>query len=399
MAKLSIVIVNYNVKHYISQCLDSVFNSSLKDVEVIVVDNHSRDGSVEYIKSKYPEVKVIASNHNLGFACGNNLALRSIKSQYALLLNPDTILTTDVLQRSVDFMEANPKCGGLGVCMLNVDGTKAMESRRGLPTPLTSFYKMIGLCKRFPKHKSFGRYYLGCLPWDKPASIEVISGAYCMLRKEALDKVGLLDEDFFMYGEDIDLSYRLLKGGYDNWYIPATMLHYKGESTQKSSFRYVHVFYEAMLIFFRKHYGHLSLIFSLPIKFAIYLKAALTLVGMQLDNARKMLGFVDTRYHDTSRYFFLGSESSLKACRNLAETKGLQAEYLEATANTVPNGHLDVPELKLVKGVDNFIVYDLASYTYDDVLRIFASSPKTNVQMSFYHPEDNLIITTQEVLK
>lgn len=192
MAKLSIVIVNYNVKHYISQCLDSVFNSSLKDVEVIVVDNHSRDGSVEHIKSKYPEVKVIASNHNLGFARGNNLALRSIKSQYALLLNPDTILTTDVLQRSVDFMDANPKCGGLGVCMLNVDGTKAMESRRGLPTPLTSFYKMIGLCKRFPKHKSFGRYYLGCLPWDKPASIEVISGAYCMLRKEALDKVGYL---------------------------------------------------------------------------------------------------------------------------------------------------------------------------------------------------------------
>ena len=220
-----------------------------------------------------------------------------------------------------------------------------------------------------------------------------------MLRKEALDKVGLLDEDFFMYGEDIDLSYRLLKGSYENWYIPATMLHYKGESTQKSSFRYVHVFYEAMLIFFRKHYGHLSLIFSLPIKFAIYLKAALTLVGMQLDNARKMLGFVDTRYHDTSRYFFLGSESSLKACRNLAETKGLQAEYFEATANTVPNGHLGVSELKLVKGVDNFIVYDLASYTYDDVLRIFASSPKTNVQMSFYHPEDNLIITTQEVLK
>ncbi len=358
MAKLSIVIVNYNVKHYISQCLDSVFNSSLKDVEVIVVDNHSRDGSVEYIKSKYPEVKVIASNHNLGFARGNNLALRSIKSQYALLLNPDTILTTDVLQRSVDFMDANPKCGGLGVCMLNVDGTKAMESRRGLPTPLTSFYKMIGLCKRFPKHKSFGRYYLGCLPWDKPTSIEVISGAYCMLRKEALDK-----------------------------------------GTQKSSFRYVHVFYEAMLIFFRKHYGHLSLIFSLPIKFAIYLKAALTLVGMQLDNARKMLGFVDTRYHDTSRYFFLGSESSLKACRNLAETKGLQAEYFEATANTVPNGHLGVPELKLVTGVDNFIVYDLASYTYDDVLRIFASSPKANVQMSFYHPKENLIITTQEVLK
>ena len=399
MAKLTIVIVNYNVKHYIAQCLDSIFKSSFKDVEVVVVDNHSHEGSVDYIKSKYPMVKVIVSNHNLGFARANNLALRLCHSKYALLLNPDTVLGKDVLEQSVAFMDAHPQCGGLGLQMLNADGNRAMESRRGLPTPLTSFYKMIGLCKHFPKHKVFGRYYLGYLPWNEPAQIEVISGAYCMMRKEALDKVGLLDEDFFMYGEDIDLSYRLLKGGYENWYIPATMLHYKGESTQKSSFRYVHVFYEAMLIFFRKHYGHLSLIFSLPIKFAIYLKAALTLVAMQLDNARKMLGFVDTRYHDTSRYFFLGSESSLKACRNLAETKGLQAEYFEATANTVPNGHLGVPELKLVKGVDNFIVYDLASYTYDDVLRIFASSPKANVQMSFYHPEDNLIITTQEVLK
>lgn len=399
MAKLTIVIVNYNVKHYIAQCLDSIFKSSFKDVEVVVVDNHSHDGSVDYIKSKYPMVKVIVSNHNLGFARANNLALRLCHSKYALLLNPDTVLGKDVIEQSVAFMDAHPQCGGLGLQMLNADGNRAMESRRGLPTPLTSFYKMIGLCKHFPKHKVFGRYYLGYLPWNEPAQIEVISGAYCMMRKEALDKVGLLDEDFFMYGEDIDLSYRLLKGGYENWYIPATMLHYKGESTQKSSFRYVHVFYEAMLIFFRKHYGHLSLIFSLPIKFAIYLKAALTLVGMQLDNARKMLGFVDTRYHDTSRYFFLGSESSLKACRNLAETKGLQAEYFEATANTVPNGHLGLPELKLMKGVDNFIVYDLASYTYDDVLRIFASSPKTNVQMSFYHPEDNLIITTQEVLK
>lgn len=399
MAKLTIVIVNYNVKHYIAQCLDSIFKSSFKDVEVVVVDNHSHDGSVDYIKSKYPMVKVIVSNHNLGFARANNLALRLCHSKYALLLNPDTVLGKDVLEQSVAFMDAHPQCGGLGLQMLNADGNRAMESRRGLPTPLTSFYKMIGLCKHFPKHKVFGRYYLGYLPWNEPAQIEVISGAYCMMRKEALDKVGLLDEDFFMYGEDIDLSYRLLKGGYENWYIPAKILHYKGESTQKSSFRYVHVFYKAMLIFFRKHYGHLSLVFSLPIKFAIYLKAAIALVVMQIDNIRKMLGFVDNTKHKVSHYTFFGNESSLAVCRNIAESHGLQADFVEATNTTLTNGHLDIKDLKLLNGVYNYMVYDLSSYAYEDVFRIFSSSPNDIIQMGFYHPAENLIITPQEVLK
>ena len=397
MAKLSIVIVNYNVKHYISQCLDSVFNSSLKDVEVIVVDNHSRDGSVEYIKSKYPEVKVIASNHNLGFARGNNLALRSIKSQYALLLNPDTILTTDVLQRSVDFMDANPKCGGLGVCMLNVDGTKAMESRRGLPTPLTSFYKMIGLCKRFPKHKSFGRYYLGCLPWDKPASIEVISGAYCMLRKEALDKVGLLDEDFFMYGEDIDLSYRLLKGGYENWYIPATMLHYKGESTQKSSFRYVHVFYEAMLIFFRKHYGHLSFLLSLPIKAAVVGKAALTLMQVLWWRAVKDMGLLARARQVFPTYLFIGREESIAACRTIAQKKALTGEFRVADHKRLPNGHLALTDL-LPLDAPLVVVYDITAYSFDQIFEIFGREPRENVLIGTYNPSTQLIITGNEII-
>lgn len=399
MTKLTIVIVNYNVKHYIAQCLDSIFKSSFKDFEVVVVDNHSHDGSVEYIKNKYPMVKVIDSNHNLGFARANNLALRLCNSKYALLLNPDTVLGKDVLEQSVAFLDAHPQCGGLGLQMLNADGNRALESRRGLPTPLTSFYKMIGLCKHFPKHKVFGRYYLGHLSWDKPAQIEVISGAYCMMRKVALDKVGLLDEDFFMYGEDIDLSYRLLKGGYENWYIPAKILHYKGESTQKSSFRYVHVFYKAMLIFFRKHYGHLSLVFSLPIKIAIYLKAAIALVVMQMNNIRKMLGFVDNAKRNVSQYIFIGSANSLKECRYITESHGLQAVFIEATSETLPKGHLEVENLKLVNGVYNYIVYDISSYAYEEVLKIFSSSPKDFVKIGFYHPKEKLIITTQEVLK
>ena len=154
-----------------------------------------------------------------------------------------------------------------------------------------------------------------------------------------------------------------------------------------------------MLIFFRKHYGHLSLVFSLPIKFAIYLKAAIALVVMQIDNIRKMLGFVDNTKHKVSHYIFFGSESSLAVCRNIAESHGLQAEFVEATNTTLTNGHLDVKDLKLVNGVYNYMVYDLSSYAYEDVFRIFSSSPNDIIQMGFYHPAENLIITPQEVLK
>lgn len=155
--------------------------------------------------------------------------------------------------------------------MLTREGTPAPESRRAIPTPWVAMLKMLGFTHR---------YYMSNLPWDQPGRIEVISGAYCMLRRKALDEVGLLDEDFFMYGEDIDLSYRLLKGGWQNWYLPLDIIHYKGESTNKSSFRYVHVFYQAMLIFFRKHYSHFGFLLSLPIKTAIYFRASLALLEM-----------------------------------------------------------------------------------------------------------------------
>ena len=164
--------------------------------------------------------------------------------------------------------------------MLNREGKAAPESRRAIPTPWVAMLKMLGFTRR---------YYMSDLPWDEPSQIEVISGAYCLLRRKALDEVGLLDEDYFMYGEDIDLSYRLLKGGWQNWYLPYDIVHYKGGSTQKTSFRYVHVFYQAMLIFFRKHYGHLSFFFSLPIKVAIYFRAFLALIEMQSVRLRQFI--------------------------------------------------------------------------------------------------------------
>ena len=276
--KLSVIIVSYNVRDYLDQCLQTVQEAieNIDGTEVFVVDNASADDTMTVLPPRYPQVKFIASNENLGFARANNLAIRQSTGEYVLLLNPDTTVAINTLRNAVDFMDAHPQAGGAGVRMHNEDGTLAPESRRAIPTPWVSALKMLGSTKR---------YYMSHLPWDEPCRIEVISGAFCMLRRKALDQVGLLDEDFFMYGEDIDLSYRLLKGGYENWYLPLDITHFKGKSTRKTDYRYVHIFYQAMLIFFRKHYGHLSFFFTLPVKMAIYFRAAIAL----LDILRKKL--------------------------------------------------------------------------------------------------------------
>lgn len=394
--KLSVIIVNYNVKFYLEQCLLSVFKAT-KNIatEVFVVDNHSRDGSVDYLTDRFPSVNIISSNHNLGFARANNIAIRQCSGDYVLLLNPDTIVGENALDEVVAFMDAHPKAGGVGVCMLKVDGTPAMESRRGFPTPLTAFYKMSGLCARFPKSRRFGHYYMGYLPWNSAERIEVISGAFCMVRHEALNKIGLLDEDFFMYGEDIDLSYRLLKGGYENWYVPARILHYKGESTHKSSFAYVHVFYDAMFIFFRKHYGHLSLLFSVPVKGAILVKATAALFKMLIGRVRKSLGFFSRNRVATTSYVFIGCNDALERCRKIARKKGLDATFCEGTAESLPRGHVDMP---MPKG-DVVAVYDVGSYSYEQIFDIFASDENKGVGIGTFDKSTGTIITCEEVLR
>ena len=270
--KLSIVIVSFNVRSYLEQCLLSV-QKALEGIEgeVFVVDNHSYDDSVETIRIRYPWVHLIANQKNMGFARANNIAIRESDSTYVLLLNPDTIVEKNTLCHVLDFMDIHPRAGGAGVMMYNEDGSIAPESRRALPTPWVACLKMLGFTKR---------YYMSHLPWNLPCQIEVVSGAFCMLRRKALAEIGLLDEDFFMYGEDIDLSYRLLKGGWENWYLPYPIIHYKGKSTQKSDYRYLHIFYQAMLIFFRKHYSHLSIFYTVPVKMAIYFRAAIALTDI-----------------------------------------------------------------------------------------------------------------------
>ena len=397
--KLSVIIVSYNVRYYLEQCLDSVQKATATiDAEVFVFDNHSKDDTVDYLKEQFPEVHFIESNHNLGFARGNNVAIRQSQGEYVLLLNPDTFVGEQVLNETVAFMDAHTQAGALGVQMLKNNGEPAMESRRGLPTPMTAFYKMCGLCARFPKSRRFGRYYMGYLPWDRPAEIEVVSGAFCLLRRSVLDDVGLLDEDFFMYGEDIDLSFRVLKGGYENWYYPARILHYKGESTQKSSFRYVHVFYDAMLIFFRKHYSHLNLLVTLPVKLAVLAKAAMALAGMLVERARKAVGLGGGKRQKYPEYVFVGTRQSAEAFRLVAQKKGLTARYLYGDSSTLPDGHIGQVEQLGGKQMLN-IVYDTDAYTYGQILDIFARGPQHNCLLATFHPRKNIVVTTEEILK
>ena len=400
--KLSVIIVNYNVKYYLDQCIRSVlraFEEMNTPAEIIVVDNHSADGSVDYLEQRYPQklfpmVRFVRSAHNLGFARANNIAIRQSRGEYVLLLNPDTIVGEDALKASVDFMDVHEDAGAVGVRMLGAQGRRAMESRRGLPTPMVSFFKMLGFCNRWPHHRLFGKYYMGYLPWDEPCQIEVVSGAYCMLRRKALDEVGLLDEDFFMYGEDIDLSYRVLKGGYHNYYLPVDILHYKGESTQKSSFRYVHVFYEAMLIFFRKHYSGMTFLLSLPIKTAIYAKALMALVGMLSERMRKSLGFFAPSAEGAQHYVVVGSQEMQDACREIARRLGLDAEFHDSEVLEDKN------EATWSEKNDNVLVLDADSMSYADMLKRMSrlSDMNVNVTLGTYSKEIGKIITDREIL-
>ena len=277
---LSIIIVNYNVKHFLNQCLISVQNALIGiNAEIIVVDNNSVDGSVKLVQEKFKNVVLIANEKNTGFAVANNQAIKIASGKYILLLNPDTIVQEDTFSKCLAFMEENENAGALGVKMFDGNGIFLPESKRGLPTPLVAFFKIFGLSTLFPKSKLFGQYHLGYLSKDENHEVDVLSGAFMLLRKHTIDKVGLLDEAFFMYGEDIDLSYRITLAGYKNYYYSKTnIIHYKGESTKKSSINYVFVFYRAMIIFAEKHFSKKNVkTFSSLINIAIYFRASIAI--------------------------------------------------------------------------------------------------------------------------
>lgn len=280
--KLSVIIVSYKVPYFLEQTLLSVQKAAQRvETEVIVVDNNSKDNSVDMVREKFSWAKVIANTDNTGFATANNQGIEIATGEYVLFLNPDTVVREDTFEQIVDFMEQNPQVGGLGVKMIDGTGIFLPESKRGFPSPEVAFYKTFGLSKLFPKSKRFNRYHLGYLDKDNNHEIDVLSGAFMLVPRKVLEEVGYWDEAFFMYGEDIDLSYRIIKGGYKNYYYAdTTIIHYKGESTKKGSLNYVKTFYEAMIIFTQKHFqGSKAGLFVLMLQFAIYFRAFLTLLS------------------------------------------------------------------------------------------------------------------------
>ncbi len=277
---LSVVIVNYNVRDFLEQALHAVRNAarSLR-VEVFVVDNCSVDDSVAMVREKFPEVHLMVNAENVGFARANNQAIRQSTGRYVLLLNPDTVVEEDTFEKCLRFMDAHPEAGALGARMIDGAGKFLPESRRGFPTPFVAFCKTIGLYVIFPRSRTFNQYYLGYLDDKRTHPADILCGAFMWIRRGALENAGLLDEAFFMYGEDIDLSWRIVQAGYVNYYFPeTTIIHYKGESTRKGSLNYVRVFYQAMIIFARKHFeGARGRRFVAMLQAAVYFRAALTL--------------------------------------------------------------------------------------------------------------------------
>ena len=279
--KLSIIIVNYNVKYFLLQLLESLERSKTTfDREVIVVDNASTDGSMQLVSDRFPQIITINNKENVGFSKANNQGIRISRGKYVLLLNPDTIVQEDTLESAVRFMEEHPEAGALGCRMIDGAGNYLPESKRSLPTPVVAFYKAFGFASLFPTSKKFNAYYLGHLPEDQIHEVEVLTGAFMLMPREVLDQVGLLDEQFFMYGEDIDLSYRIFAAGYKIYYFPRTsIIHFKGESTRKDSLTYIRNFYRAMIVFARKHYsGRKASMLGLTLNMAIYFRAVLSLI-------------------------------------------------------------------------------------------------------------------------
>lgn len=255
--QLSVIIVNYNVRYHLEHCLVSVQQAcSGIDAEVIVVDNASHDESQSALPALFPDVTFIWNPENVGFSKACNIGLAQSTGNYILFLNPDTLLSEDCLQNCLHFFDEYKDCCALGVKMIDGKGSFLRESKRLFPNPARSFWKLTGMSKLFPKSDIFSSYYASNIEEDETAAIEVLSGAFMMIGRKLLPRVKGFDEDFFMYAEDIDLSYRLMKTGFRNFYLPeSTVIHFKGESTKKTEATYIRNFYGAMKLFVEKHYG------------------------------------------------------------------------------------------------------------------------------------------------
>ncbi|MBQ7362015.1 MAG: glycosyltransferase family 2 protein [Bacteroidaceae bacterium] len=390
--KLSVVIVNYNVKYYLEQCLRSLQRAIAGvDGEIIVVDNASEDGSLKYLKPRFPEVVWIECKENGGFSHGNNIGFNKAKGEYILMLNPDTIVTCDSIKKSIEFMDTHPKAGAAGVKMINKDGTFAMESRRGIVKPWVAFCKATGLCRRYPKSRLFGHYYMSYLDIEEINPIEMVSGAFMLLRRNTLQRIGTLDEQFFMYWEDSDLSYRILKSGEKNYYLPYTIFHYKGESSVKSKLRYRYWLYSSLQTFFKKHFPLYHILFYVPIKIAV------AILKFRIHHAYPMIygDNWDNYKEPDKRFIVFGSEKACTEIKDiLAKNKlGYNHMFVTATEQDNPTGHITLSNVNRY----THILYDAESYSYDTMLRLLQQTPGNTLRLATYSTQTGNLITEDAI--
>lgn len=364
--KLSIIIVNYNVRYFLEQCLYSVLPAVASiESEILVVDNDSTDGSLEYLQPLFPHVTFISNKKNLGFGKANNLALERAAGEYVLFLNPDTLVPEDCFTKCLSFFDEHPKAGAIGIRMLDGSGRFLPESKRSFPATSTAFYKLTGLSALFPGSRVFNKYSLGYLDDKENHPVDVLAGAFMMIRKQLLDTTGGFDEQFFMYGEDIDLSYRLKQAGYENWYFAnACIIHFKGESSKKSTLKYVQMFYSAMIIFVQKHYkGKGASVLKFFMVTGIKAKAVLQFTKTFLKRRTSSLQKKEWKI------LIAGSKNEYDECYNIYHHAALE-KHISGRFDSRLNDTADLLQLKdhCNKNNINTIVFCRGSLQYSSII-------------------------------
>lgn len=384
--QLSIIIVNYNVKYFLEQCLCSVIKACNNlNAEIIVVDNNSTDGSNDYFNGRFPTVQFIWRTENTGFAKANNLALQYCSGEYILFLNPDTILAEDSLEKSIQFIQQQKSAGGLGVRLIDGSGKFLKESKRSFPSPLTSLFKLTGLTALFPHSKIFARYYLGNLDEHKSYEVDVLVGAFMMMPKKILNITGGFDESFFMYGEDIDLSYRIQKAGFKNYYFSGTsVIHFKGESTTKESAAYIRTFYQAMILFVKKHYsGGKAGSFSVLMQLAIWLRALISGIAGVVKKVLSGLKNIFTVKKSLPKKVIIISDESAYSllCKQFGPSKKVIAHFSNCSVLISSIKNISADEIIFFEG----------NISFKEIIEAIQQLPD-NVSFMFHSENSNSIV-------
>ncbi len=391
--KLSVIIINYNVKYFLEQCLCSVIKACENiESEIFVIDNKSTDGSKDFFKGQFSRVHFIWNTENGGFSKANNLVLEQATGEFILFLNPDTILPEDCLQKSIAFFIEMHDAGAIGIRMIDGSGTYLKESKRGFPSPVVSVCKLSGLTALFPNSRLFAHYYLGHLDQHKNQEVDVLSGAFMMIRRTVLEQTGSFDEQFFMYGEDIDLSFRIQKAGWRNYYFAeSTIIHFKGESTKKDSPDYIKLFYGAMSIFVKKHYNIFQAgLYILLIRLAIKIKLTFFVIKKQLQSPQQF----NNKSAAKERCFIIADEKEFSIIQSILQKNNIELDVIGRTdsinSTDIVGNISQLPTLINHQGVKE-LIFSINTVSSKETIALMELLP-AGLHFRFHFAETNSIV-------